>query len=118
MERMTLRTLVVVGCGLMLLGGSALAQETPTPPAKKRTPVIRERQANQRARIHEGVKSGELTRPEAAHLRKEQRKINRDVATAKKDGTVTPAERRKITREQNRASRDIARKKHNNRTRP
>ena len=59
----------------LLVAGSAFAQ-----PA---TPVVTERQQNQKARIAEGVKSGELTRREAAKLRAEQRAIR-----AEKPGSV------------------------------
>lgn len=37
--------------------------------AQTATPNINARQANERARIRQGVASGELTRPEAARLR-------------------------------------------------
>ena len=107
-------------CALaFLIAGSmpASAQEAGTPAATPKTPVVRERQINQHARIRQGVRSGELTRGEAAKLRSEQRDIRQDKKMAKSDGQVTPAERRHIAREQNKASRDISRLKHNNRTR-
>ena len=88
--------------------GSALAQTA--------TPVVTERQENQKARINEGVASGQLTKGEAARLRAEQRKIRAEKRMAKADGVVTPAERAKLRRDQNRASRDIYNKKHNART--
>ncbi len=88
----------------LFVAGTAFAQTN--------TPVVTERQGNQQARINEGVKSGELTRREAAKLRAEQRAIRAEKRMAKADGVVTPAERAKIRRDQNRASRDIARQKH------
>ena len=94
----------------LFIAGSALAQ-----PA---TPVVTERQDNQKARIHQGVKSGELTRHEAAKLRAEQRRIRAEKRMAKADGVVTPAERAKLRRDQNRASRDIYRQKHDEQKRP
>ena len=88
----------------LLIAGSALAQTN--------TPVVTERQENQQARIAEGVKSGELTKREAARLHAEQRTIRAEKRMAKADGKVTPAERAKLRRDQNRASADIYRQKH------
>jgi hypothetical protein len=101
----------------IVCSATALAQD-PNPPqtGKTKTPVVRERQMNQRARIRQGVKSGELTKGEARHLRQEQKTIQAEKQMAKTDGTVTPAERAKLRRDQNKASRDIYRLKHNNRT--
>lgn len=95
----------------------AFAQD-PNPPqaGTKKTPVINERQKNQRARIRQGVRSGELTKGEARNLRQEQKTIQAEKKMAKADGKVTPAERAQIRKDQNKASRDIYRKKHNNRT--
>jgi hypothetical protein len=83
-----------------------------------RTPVVTERQGAQQARIHQGIRSGELTRGETRRLEAQQGKIQADKMIAKADGKVTPAERRHLRREQNRASRHIYRLKHNNRVRP
>jgi len=96
----------------------ALAQDPnpPQTPATK-TPVVKERQVNQKARIRQGVKSGELTKGEARHLRQEQKTIQAEKQMAKADGKVTPAERAKLRHDQNKASKDIYRLKHNDRTR-
>jgi hypothetical protein len=76
------------------------------------TPAVDERQQNQRARIREGVASGEVTRPEAQRLRAEQHHIRRAERRAKADGEVTPRERARLQRKQNQASRDIRKQKH------
>ena len=76
------------------------------------TPVVDGREANQKARIKDGVKSGELTKPEAKKLVKQQRHIKHAEAKAKSDGQVTAAERAKLDRKQDRASRKIAKQKH------
>lgn len=76
------------------------------------TPVVDQRQADQRARINEGVASGELTRREAAGLRAEQAHIRQDEREAKADGVVTRRERRHLERELNRSSVDIHEQKH------
>jgi hypothetical protein len=91
-----------------------------TPPAKNpnATPVINERQKNQKARIKEGVKSGELTKHEAKKLRKEEKEIREEKKAAKADGTVTKEERKEIRKDERKASRDIAKQKHDAQKRP
>ena len=64
------------------------------------------------------MKSGELTKKEAAKLEAQQEKIRKDEMKAKADGTLSPAERMKLKREQNRANRRIFRKKHNGAEQP
>ena len=80
------------------------------------TPVVDAREQNQKARIRDGVKDGELTKKEAVGLRAEQRRVKKTEARAKADGTVTPAERAKLDRKQDRASRHIAKQKHDGQT--
>ncbi len=84
----------------------AFAQAAPA------TPNIDQRQVNQQQRIDQGVKSGELTRREAAKLEKGQAKVQRMEAKAKADGVVTAKERKRITLEQNKQSKRIAHEKH------
>ncbi len=72
---------------------------------------------NQRQRIKQGVKSGELTKAETRNVVSDQREIRQDVKAAKSDGTVTKEERKDIKQDQRQASRKIYRKKHNNRDR-
>ncbi len=88
----------------MLITGIAFAQTV--------TPKVAKKQANQHARINEGVKSGELTKKEAAALRAREAKLQRDKKIAKSDGKVTPAERAKLNREANRNSKAIHNQKH------
>ena len=77
------------------------------------TPKIDKREANQQARIADGINSGALTAKEAANLEKREAKIVADEQAAKADGKVTRAERAKLHRDENRASRKIHAKKHN-----
>ncbi len=84
---------------------------------KNRVPVTRKRQAEQHQRIHQGVRSGEVTKGERAKLGKKQHEINQDIREAKSDGVVTGAERKDIHQDQNQASRHIYRAKHNRRDR-
>lgn len=93
----------------VLLSTPALAQTT--------TPKIDKREQNQRARIRQGVKSGELTKPEARKLAAQQAKIRTEERRAKADGKVTLKERAKINRDLNKANRRIAKEKHDSQTR-
>jgi hypothetical protein len=95
--------ILILAAGLF---GSVTVAQTATPKATKR-------QVHQQHRIKEGVKSGELTKGEAARLEAQQGKIAVDKAKAKSDGVVTTKERAKLHREQDRASKNIYRKKHN-----
>jgi hypothetical protein len=81
--------------------------------AQVQTPRIDQRQANQEARIQQGVQSGELTGKEAAHLEKGQARVQGMKDKAAADGKVTRHERAKIARAQKKQSHKIARKKHN-----
>ncbi len=103
----------------LLIAGStiAFAQDTPTDQnPKTKTPVINQRQRNQRARIRQGVKSGELTKGETAKLHSDEKAIRAEKQMAKEDGKVTPKERAKIRHDQNKESRKIYRLKHNDKT--
>jgi len=83
-----------------------------------RDPGVNQRQHNQRERIQQGVKSGELTRRETGRLAEEQRDIRQLERGYKSDGTLTDAERRDLQHEQDQASRDIYRQKHDEQERP
>jgi len=78
---------------------------------------VKKREVRQHERIHQGVKSGELTHREAKKLRSNEKDIHHDIKDAKADGKITPAERKDIRKDENKNSREIYRKKHNNRTR-
>jgi len=77
-----------------------------------RDPAVNARQANQRDRIQQGVRSGELTRAEAKGLRQEQRTIRTEERAYKSDGVLTPAERKDLHQDLNQASKDIYNEKH------
>lgn len=79
---------------------------------------INQRKVNQQDRIAQGVKSGQLTPRETAHLERQQRSINHEEHQMRKadNGHLTAADRRQLNRRQNRASANIYAKKHNART--
>ena len=101
----------MIFCSLLLMFFAVVAYA-------QSTPVADQRQQNQRARINEGVASGEVTKVEAAKLRSEQRRIRRTERRAKADGKVTRRERANLQRKQNQSSRDIRRQKHDEQERP
>ena len=100
-------TTLATGVTLAIASIGAFAQA-----AAPVTPRVDQREANQQARIQQGVASGLLTPRETAKLEKQQRHIARAEAHAKADGVVTPAERRHIRRMQDRASKNIYAQKH------
>ncbi|HLG13045.1 MAG TPA: hypothetical protein VJH03_00765 [Blastocatellia bacterium] len=75
---------------------------------------INRRERSQQQRIFRGIRSGELTRFEAARLEAEQARIRIHERIARSDGTLTPRERARLERELNRARRDIHRQTHDN----
>ena len=85
-------------------------------PSKK---PIQQRKHNQQARIHEGVKSGELTKGEAKHLEKQEHALNKEEREMRKanGGKLTAADRAKLNRQQNHLSKEIYKDKHNNKKR-
>jgi hypothetical protein len=78
---------------------------------------VGKRQENQQDRIAQGIKSGQLTPKETAHLEGREAAINKEVKKdrAANGGKLTPVERRQVNRQQNRTSNAIYRKKHNGR---
>jgi len=78
---------------------------------------VGKRAENQQDRIAQGIKSGQLTAGETAHLESGEAKINKEVSNdrAANGGKLTPQEKRQVNRQQNRESRQIYRDKHNGR---
>ncbi len=85
--------------------------------AQTQTPGINKTQKKQQMRIHQGIRSGELTRPEVRQLEKQQARIQHEKRIAKADGVVTNGERARIHKHQAFANRNIYCKKHNYRDR-
>ncbi|NML65773.1 hypothetical protein HHL22_11200 [Hymenobacter sp. RP-2-7] len=97
----------------MLLVVASLA----TAQAQTATPVVRAREQNQRARIRQGVASGELTPREAARLRGREAGLTAERRADRADGVVTAQERQDLRRTENRDSRAIYRQKHDGQVR-
>jgi len=82
------------------------------------TPGIDKRERNQKARIVQGVKSGELTKGETKRLVKGQAQLHRMEARAKADGVVTKKERARLHHKANKESAKIFKNKHDKQKRP
>lgn len=102
---------------LTFLIGTTVAATAVPAVAGDHAPSVKHRQMHQKARIRDGVRSGELTPEEARALRAQQRAIQAEKRAFKSDGHLSPEERRALRRDQNEASRDIHREKHDNDTR-
>jgi CRISPR/Cas system-associated endoribonuclease Cas2 len=74
-------------------------------------------QAQQRQRIMQGVRSGELTQREVRRLRAEQRMIRREERAYFADGYLSPAERRDLYRDLRAANGHIYNQTHDAQTR-
>ncbi len=72
------------------------------------------RQSNQEARIQQGVRSGDLTRREAAALEAEQAHIRALERNAQRDGRIDRREAAQIRQAQEEASRHIYQERHDN----
>ena len=77
------------------------------------TPRIDQRQAEQQRRIEAGIRSGQINRKEAAHLRRQQARIQQMENQAMADGRMSRPERIRIEHAQNKESLRIAKQKHN-----
>lgn len=108
---MIMRTIVCSALGALalvfMLSADSAAQQSP------RRGSINSRQQNQRQRIRQGVRSGELTARETGRLVAEQVHINRmeDRFRTSGDG-LSNRERVRLQRELNQSSRHIRRQKH------
>ncbi len=76
--------------------------------------TIHQRKVHQQKRIAQGVKSGQLTPRETAHLEGREAHLNHETARmrANNGGKLTPAEKARVTHQQNHISRSIYRQKH------
>ena len=79
------------------------------PAGNTNTPGIDNRQLDLRARIDEGVRSGDLTQRQARRLQSRERDISRHEASYKRDGVVTQQERRQLRDELARLNADLDR---------
>ncbi len=76
---------------------------------------IGQRRQDQQDRIAQGVKSGQLTAGETAHLENQQQGVNKEISGDRQanGGKLTGLDKKAINQSQNNASRNIYAKKHN-----
>jgi len=109
-------------CGLMTVPGYAetfSGHYASHSHAGPRVRQVTQREHNQQRRIHQGVRSGELTRREAANLQRHARRIHRNKqrAMARNHGHLTRHDHIRLNRELDSQSQRIYAKKHNARRR-
>ncbi len=93
-----MKTITIAALALVAFSAQASAQAN----------RIDRREDNQERRIEQGVRSGDITRREAAHLKAEQERIHAMERSAKRDGVIDRREAAQIERAQDQASRHIA----------
>jgi hypothetical protein len=78
------------------------------------------RRQMQQDRIAQGVKSGQLSAKETAHLENKEHKLNQEIHAERKanGGKLTVQERKQVNRQQNHISGQIYNDKHNSQTQP
>lgn len=93
------------------LATAALAGAAPSAASAQ----VEARQENQADRINQGVRQGDLTRPEVRRLGMQQYRINRmkQRMRARNGGYLTRRQRHRLAMRQQRASRAIYRARHN-----
>ena len=116
---MTLRTFAF-GTALAFVPSLMFAQApsvTPTP--GQHDHHIQQRRTDQQDRVAQGVRSGQLTGRETAHLEHQEAGIHREERgmRAQDGGHLTAQDRQTLHHQQNQESRRIYRDKHNNRVR-
>jgi len=91
------------------------SQQTPAASAPAKPATINQRKENQQDRIAQGVKSGQLTAGETAHLEHQEAGINKEERgmRAQDNGKLTKQDRKTLNKQQNQESRRIYRDKHN-----
>ncbi len=89
------------------------ATGNPNSASSQRMQADVQRNANQQARIEQGLKSGSMTNREAGRAERGQARVDRAEARAGANGHVSAGEQRRIQSAENRQSNRIYREKHN-----
>lgn len=98
--------LIAFGAATLTTGASAA---TPWQKDHPRRAEVNQRLAHQDARIHNEVKSGEISRPQAAALHAEDRQVRTEerAMASQHNGHITRAEKHALNQQENGVSRDI-----------
>jgi hypothetical protein len=97
---------------LAFVGVLAVVDASYADTRRTRDPGVNARQHNQRERIQQGVKSGELSRRETGRLVHEQRQVRQLEHTYKEDGALTRDERKDLHQQLGQQSQEIYEEKH------
>jgi hypothetical protein len=102
-----------------LLTATGFASSATTTDNDKKPLTIQQRKHMQQERIHQGVKSGELTRGEKRNVEKKERALNQEERDMRKmnNGKLTAQDRKTLNAQQNKVSKQIYKDKHNRRKR-
>jgi len=108
---------ILLAASLLALPASAALAQRSTP---KQRHTINARKTDQQDRIAQGVKSGQLTPGETAHLEHQEGGINKEERgmKAEDNGHLTSQDRHTLASQQNQESKRIYNDKHNARTDP
>lgn len=106
-------TKLILAATFLCTSVAGFAQAVPTPGRNDYN--INRRKIDQQDRIANGVRSGQLTPRETAHLERQAGAINHEerAMRAQDNGRLTRQDRQTIHRQQNQESRRIYRDKHN-----
>ena len=116
------QSLAVLAVGGLMFVGSAAAQQSNTSgagpdqvdPGHPRVNQVNQRETNQQNRIANGVKNGQLTPGQTAHLEKGEQRLenNEKKDMAKDNGHLTKKDQRQLNKEANHMSKRIYKDKH------
>lgn len=116
------KSLAVLAVGGLMFLGSAAAQQSKTSgagagqvdPGHPRVNQVNRRETNQQKRIASGVKNGQLTPKQTAHLERGEQRLqnNEKKDMAKDNGHLTKQDQRQLNREANHMSKRINKDKH------
>jgi len=97
----------VIGCAVLSFAGQAAA-------ATRQGRGVNAREHRQAERIHQGVKSGEITPAEKDKLKADEAGVRAEERVYRQSGDgLNKRERRDLERDLNKTSREISRAKHN-----
>jgi hypothetical protein len=100
---------LVTGLTVAVASTAMAAEETTWQTNHPRREQVNQRLANQNARIKTEVKEGELTKPQAAALHREDRQIRREerLMASQNGGHITKQEQRTLNQQENAVSQKI-----------
>jgi hypothetical protein len=100
---------IIVTLGVASASTAVMAAETQWEKDHPRRDQVNDRLANQNKRIHQEVKSGQITKQQAAQLHKQDHQIRQEErAMASHDnGHLTKADQRSLNQQENAVSREI-----------